>query len=51
MTGRRYYITSLGAWQRHAARFANSHWLALGPDAASRELPNPVDGEIREATS
>jgi hypothetical protein len=44
MTGRRYYITSLNAWQRHAARFANSHWLAL--DAASRELPNAVDGEL-----
>jgi hypothetical protein len=30
MTGHRYYITTLAAWQRHAARFANSHWLALG---------------------
>jgi hypothetical protein len=30
MTGKRYYITTLGDWQRHAARFANSHWLALG---------------------
>ncbi|MGH9714055.1 MAG: hypothetical protein ACRD5M_12230 [Candidatus Acidiferrales bacterium] len=30
MTGRRYYLTTLGDWQRHAARFANSHWLALG---------------------
>ena len=33
MTGHRYYITTLAAWQRHAARFANSHWLALGNDA------------------
>jgi hypothetical protein len=33
MTGKRYYITTLGDWQRHAARFANSHWLALSADA------------------
>jgi len=33
MTGRRYYLTTLGNWQRHSARFANSHWLALS-DAA-----------------
>jgi len=32
MTGKRYYITTLGDWQRHAARFANSHWLALNAD-------------------
>jgi hypothetical protein len=40
MTGRRYYITSLADWQRHSARFANSHWLALSADPdSSRELP------------
>jgi len=33
MTGKRYYLTTLGAWHRHAARFANSHWLALGEAA------------------
>jgi hypothetical protein len=40
MTGKRYYITTLGDWQRHAARFANSHWLALDPtaDGATRIL-------------
>jgi len=39
MTGRRYYITTLADWQRHAHRFANSHWLALRDDAiANREL-------------
>jgi hypothetical protein len=41
MTGRRYYITTLADWHRHAHRFANSHWFALS-DAAdaigSREL-------------
>jgi hypothetical protein len=30
MTGKRYYLTTLGDWQRHAARFANSHFIALG---------------------
>jgi hypothetical protein len=30
MTGKRYYLTTIGAWHRHAGRFANSHWLALG---------------------
>jgi hypothetical protein len=29
MTAKAYYLTTLGDWQRHAARFANSHWLAL----------------------
>jgi hypothetical protein len=46
MTGKRYYITTLGAWQRHAGRFANSHWLALGGETAtedsdSRSFPAP----------
>jgi hypothetical protein len=43
MTGKRYYITTLGDWQRHAARFANSHWLALDPAAACNDvIPNPA---------
>jgi len=29
MTGRAYYLTTLGDWQRHAARFANSHFIVL----------------------
>jgi hypothetical protein len=36
MTGKLYYRTTLADWQRHAPRFANSHWIALGgevPDA------------------
>jgi hypothetical protein len=35
MTGKRYYLTTLGAWHRQAARFANSHWIALGAAAAT----------------
>lgn len=38
MTGRRYYLTTLGDWQRHAPRFANSHWLAL-TDAPDESAP------------
>jgi hypothetical protein len=29
MTGKRYYITTVEAWQRHAGRFVNSHWVSL----------------------
>jgi hypothetical protein len=31
MTGKCYYMTTLGAWQRHAPRFANSHFIVLAP--------------------
>jgi hypothetical protein len=34
MTGKRYYLTTLGSWQRHAGLFANSHWLALNETAS-----------------
>jgi hypothetical protein len=34
MTGKLYYRTTLAAWQRHAHRFANSHWIALGQGTA-----------------
>lgn len=36
MTGKSYYITTLADWQRHAPRFAHSHWIAL--DAAAKIL-------------
>lgn len=29
MTGKRYYISTVASWKRHAARFSNSHWVAL----------------------
>jgi hypothetical protein len=29
MTGKRYYITTVEAWERHAGRFVNSHWVSL----------------------
>ncbi|MFZ0335812.1 MAG: hypothetical protein WAN10_12845 [Candidatus Acidiferrales bacterium] len=30
MTGRRYYLTTLAAWQRHAPRCAETHFIVLG---------------------
>lgn len=35
MTGKRYYVTTLHACQRHANRFSNSHWLTLRSAAAA----------------
>jgi hypothetical protein len=29
MTGKLYYLTTLGAWRDHAGRFATSHFIAL----------------------
>jgi hypothetical protein len=40
MIAKAYYITTLADWQRHAARFANSHWLALDADSDA----TPPDG-------
>ena len=50
MTGKRYYITTLGDWQRHAARFATSHFIVLDAPAAepchapTKEAPLPDGG-------
>jgi hypothetical protein len=35
MTGRRYYFSTLTAWQRHAPRCAETHFVAL--DSAQNE--------------
>jgi hypothetical protein len=40
MHGKAYYVTTLGDWQRHASRFANSHWLALDHGAGAAPLPS-----------
>jgi len=34
MTGKRYYVTTRDAWQRHAAQFVNSHWIELSSSSA-----------------
>jgi hypothetical protein len=36
MTGKLYYLATLGGWRRHSARFAHSHWVAV--DAAGENL-------------
>ena len=43
MTGRTYYLTTLADWHRHAARFANSHFLYSAPatQQATPRLPRP----------
>jgi len=42
MTGRRYYLTTLGDWHRHSARIANSHWLALTDAADAPDESAPI---------
>ncbi len=40
MTGKGYYITTLGDWKRRMGSFSNSHWLLLdagGPASLERE--------------
>jgi hypothetical protein len=44
MTGRCYYVTTIGNWKRHAGSFANSHWLLLAPDSEN-------DQELRDTPS
>ena len=39
MTGKGYYITTLGDWKRRAGSFANSHWLLL--EAAEDDTRQP----------
>lgn len=62
MTGKCYYVTTLGAWQRHAPRFANSHFVVLAspnsapPSESSRLPPNDsaesaTDAESRDAAT
>ena len=43
MTGKRYYLTTIGAWHRHAVRFANSHWLALGTASPGSDSASAQD--------
>ena len=44
MTGKRYYITTVDGWQRHAARFVHSHWIALEPAPAILLLVDADEG-------
>lgn len=40
MSSRAYYLTTLGAWKRHACRYANSHWAPGDPSVGPAELGN-----------
>ena len=42
MSGKRYYLSTLSAWQRHAARFNNSHWFALPSAGEVTSADTPV---------
>lgn len=35
MTGRRYYFTTIGAWRRHAGRYAETHFVTVNGPAQS----------------
>jgi hypothetical protein len=41
MTGKRYYLGTLGAWQRHAHRLAGSHFIILDDDPAPPSTKRP----------
>lgn len=45
MAGKCYYLTTVGDWRRHSARFAHSHYVALEaePSRAAIEPPKPGD--------
>lgn len=38
MHGRQYYLTTLGAWRRHASSFAGSHFVAANALASGESL-------------
>ena len=46
MTGKRYYIATLGAWRMHAARFANSHFIVLDAPEATSNAPATVNDAV-----
>ena len=40
MTGRRYYLTTVGAWRRHATRCAETHFVAVSAKNVTEEGAN-----------
>lgn len=38
MMGRLYFLTTLGAWRRNSACFAESHFVAIGEPASGGDL-------------
>lgn len=56
MTGKRYYLSTIGAWQRHTHRFAGSHFAVLTdkvnnpPTAATGNCCPPPPAPCTEST-
>jgi hypothetical protein len=46
MTGKRYYLTTLAAWQRRDPHIANSHFVILRDDSggARHAVPDAIAG-------
>ena len=42
MTGKCYYVTTIGDWKRHAGSFANSHWLLLETQVNADQQSSPA---------
>jgi hypothetical protein len=40
MTGRRYYLTTVGAWRRYATRCAETHFVAVSAKNVTEEGAN-----------
>lgn len=54
MTGRQYYLTTIGAWRRHAGRCAETHFVTVrGPEGPQSEEAtdhrNGVPAEQKQA--
>jgi hypothetical protein len=49
MTGKAYYLTTLGDWQRHAARFANSHFIVLQEDSVGAGFKSALTADTLAA--
>lgn len=49
MTGKRYYVATREAWQKHAARFVNSHWIELPSLAREESAAGVSDSSGTEA--
>jgi hypothetical protein len=51
MTGKRYYLTTLGAWQRHTHRLAGSHFIVLddAPGSAPQRSANVQPSRTEES--
>jgi hypothetical protein len=47
MTGKRYYMTTVGDWQRHAAHFSNSHFIVLAPESKANGSAAKGDADAK----